>query len=282
METARTGTLRVPGADLYYELRGSGPLLLLIPPGGGDADSFGPLADHLASRHTVITYDRRGYARSPLDDPGDQQRVETHADDAYHLLAAVSSKPADVFGSSGGALIGLDLAARHPGQVRTLVAHEPPVQYLVPGAERLPAAEDMNEIYQREGAAVALRKFAARIGVTEDHHAARPDPSGDRTARSAANWEFFFSHEIGSKMWSRYTLDVDTLKSVSARVVPAGGQAGRQFVGYRCATALAHTLGNPLVEFPGHHAGFLTHPQTFAETLHQILASPPATTPNRR
>jgi acetyltransferase/esterase len=57
----------VPGARLYYETRGTGPLLLLIADANGDANVFPPLADLLAANLTVVTYDRRGYTRSVLD-----------------------------------------------------------------------------------------------------------------------------------------------------------------------------------------------------------------------
>ena len=51
--------LDVPGARLYYERRGSGPLLLMI---GSPMDSsgFAPLASALADHYTVVTYDPRG------------------------------------------------------------------------------------------------------------------------------------------------------------------------------------------------------------------------------
>lgn len=59
--------LEVPGARLYYEVRGAGPLILLIPGANGDATGFPPFADQLATDFMVITYDRRGYTRSVLD-----------------------------------------------------------------------------------------------------------------------------------------------------------------------------------------------------------------------
>ncbi|MGH3929774.1 MAG: hypothetical protein ACRDTF_07335 [Pseudonocardiaceae bacterium] len=48
------------------------------------------------------------------------------------MLSAVTTAPADVFGSSSGGVTGIALATRHPDQVRTLVAHEPPLVELLP------------------------------------------------------------------------------------------------------------------------------------------------------
>ena len=138
MSESSSGTLRVPGAGLYYQTRGTGPVLLLLPGGAGDADNPADLAEQLADRFTVLSYDRRGLSRSTIDDPTEPITLRTHAEDAHHLLAALGTEPAFVVGSSIGALIGLDLATRHPEQVRTLFAHEPPSARLLGGT--LPAS----------------------------------------------------------------------------------------------------------------------------------------------
>ena len=95
MTTAITNTLRVPGAQLHYEVRGSGPLLLLICGGVYDADGYAGLAHHLTDSYTVLTYDRRGNSRSPLDGPPAPQSIQVHGDDAHRLLSqTASSMPA--------------------------------------------------------------------------------------------------------------------------------------------------------------------------------------------
>jgi clorobiocin/coumermycin A biosynthesis protein CloN7/CouN7 len=64
-----TQTLDVPGARLYYDRRGTGPLLLMI---GSPMDStgFAGLASALAGTYTVVTHDPRGIANSSRQDPG--------------------------------------------------------------------------------------------------------------------------------------------------------------------------------------------------------------------
>src|SRR5215211_2630031 len=85
--TVTTGTLPVPGATLFYEVRGAGPLLLISQSGEGDANRSADLVDHLAADHTVVTYDRRGLSRSTLTDPTRPGTLADHADDAHRLLA---------------------------------------------------------------------------------------------------------------------------------------------------------------------------------------------------
>src|SRR6266852_6405060 len=129
--------LAVPGASLYYEVRGSGPVLLMMPGGPADAGNFRHIAEQLAPNYTVVTYDPRGLSHSTLDGPvRDERIVEIFADDVHRLLTATAKEPAFVFGSSGGAVIGLELVARHPEQVRIFVSHEPPAPALLPDPAR--------------------------------------------------------------------------------------------------------------------------------------------------
>ncbi|HEY0755564.1 MAG TPA: alpha/beta hydrolase [Ktedonobacteraceae bacterium] len=261
MNATRIDTLRVPGASLYYEVRGSGPVLLLIGAGAADAASFNGITTHLAERYTVVSYDRRGYSRSPLDDREAEQRLETHSDDAHRLLTILGTEPASVFGSSGGALIGLDLAIRYPEQIRTLVSHEPPVGELLPDAERphLPLRD--------------LQQFAASIGVRYDNRepdAEMPNASPEAKARLAANRAFFLAHEV--PMYPRYTLAIAALAAAPIQIVIAAGQASRRYFPYRIATLLSERLGTAVVEFPSHHAGYVSHPRAFAEQLYHVLS----------
>ena len=127
--------LDVPGGRLYYEVRGSGPLLLVIdqPMTSGP---FGPLADLLAEDHTVVTYDPHGLGASTIQDPSLDVTPEIEGDDLAHLVDAVGGERADAFGSSGGAIAALAFAARHPDKAGTVIAHEPPVNEF---ADRRPA-----------------------------------------------------------------------------------------------------------------------------------------------
>ena len=272
MTQAQVADLPVPGASLHYKVRGSGPLLLLLQGGDGDADGTEALAGQLAGDYTVLSYDRRGLSRSPVSDPAAAIDVATHSEDASRLLAAVTSDPALVLGTSLGAMLGLDLISRHPGQVRLLVAHEPPATGLLPESERCQATrdqEEVEELYRREGIAAAMRKFVAVAGIRFDDRepdASIPQPRQERIA----NLEFFLTHDAPAVR--RYRLDLAALHESAARIVPAAG-AGTQAFPRHCAQALADELGRPLAEFPGGHSGFMLRPRAFAARLHEILAS---------
>jgi pimeloyl-ACP methyl ester carboxylesterase len=266
MNSAKSTTLRVPGARLFYQVSGSGPLLLMIAGGGGGSAGFHGIANALADSYTCVLYNRRGTFRSPLDDPDEDVSLEMHSDDAHRLLAELSSEPAYVFGSSGGALIGLDLVAHHPDQVRMLVAHEPPAEYLLPDGERLQG--DLMGMYRREGGLATLRLFLAQNGISYEDR----EPGVELTAtreESAANADAFFRYTLPAVR--RYRLDFAALLAAATRIVVAGGSVGREYVGYRGAMAVAERLGTAVVEFPGHHVGYMTQPGVFADRLRDVF-----------
>lgn len=102
-------TVNVNGAEIYHEVRGSGPPVLFIQGATGDGGTFEQVANLLADGFTVVTYDRRGNSRSPRPAGCASTSTEEQANDARALLEALSRAPAAVFGTSSGAVIGLDL-----------------------------------------------------------------------------------------------------------------------------------------------------------------------------
>jgi 3-oxoadipate enol-lactonase len=112
--------------DLYYEEAGAGVPILLIPPAGATASTWGVVIEGLAGVGRVIAYDRRGYARSA----GRPARsISTHTEDAAALLEHVDAVPAVVVGTSAGAAIAVDLSVRRPDLVGAVVAHEFPWRF---------------------------------------------------------------------------------------------------------------------------------------------------------
>ncbi|MCE7011055.1 alpha/beta hydrolase [Kibdelosporangium philippinense] len=151
----------VPGATLYYETHGSGPVLLLIPGGAGDAGMYAGMIAQLADQYTVVSYDPRGLSRSKLSGPVTDQVVAEWSSDARCLLDVVTpDEPAFVMGCSSGAIVALDLLARHPERVRGVIAHEPPSLNLLP--DPVPWRElfaEVREISLTDGVGPAMAVF---------------------------------------------------------------------------------------------------------------------------
>ncbi|MEQ4607371.1 alpha/beta hydrolase [Streptomyces sp. KAI-26] len=176
----RTGLLTVDGATLHHEVRGEGPLLVMMPGGSADAGIYDAIAADLADRWTVATFDPRGYSRSPLDGPVTEQLPATHADDIVRLIEVLSpdGAPAALFGSSSSAVVALDVLARHPGRVSRVVAHEPPVVGLLPDPEAGRALfAAVRESFRRDGVAAAMTTMAEGLAPAWGEDRADPEPT---------------------------------------------------------------------------------------------------------
>ena len=271
----KTSVLKVPGASIYYEVRGSGPVLLMMPGGPADAGAFRRIAGHLDSFYTVVTYDPRGLSHSTLDAPVQDERiVEIFADDAHRLLTATAKAPAFVFGSSGGAVIGLELAARHPEQIRTLVSHEPPAPALLPDpAREREAMEEIVQTYRAAGIGPAMQKFMIQTRI---RGGPPPPPPGEPTAemreamaQMKRNMDFWLGHYFLAI--AAYEPDFGALKAGLPRIVPAVGDESRGELAHEGGLLLAKRLGTEAVVFPGAHGGFDSHAAEFATRLREVL-----------
>jgi pimeloyl-ACP methyl ester carboxylesterase len=141
--------LDVPGACIYYEIHGSGPLLVLIPGASGLAEGFRAVTTHLAARYSVVLYGRRGFSRSRLDGAqDDSRRLRTDADDLRRLAENLGN-PAIVFGAGSGRIVACEVLSRHPAVVDTLVPFEPPaVRYLPDGQAWVRFFTEVYDLYR--------------------------------------------------------------------------------------------------------------------------------------
>jgi pimeloyl-ACP methyl ester carboxylesterase len=262
-------SLDAPGARLCYEVSGSGPVLMLIGHPMGSS-GFATIAPLLLDNYTVVTYDPRGFGRSTIADRNQDAEPDVLADDVRRVLEAVSDRPAHVFGSSGGAVTGLALVARHPDRVSTLVAHEPPLALLLPEAEEArTSVRAIYDTYRTNGISAAWQLFSSVTGLdalVQGEDTAPQPPSAEMVAMS----ERFFGH--GLLPITLYQPDIAALQAASTRVVAAGGITSMGQFAQRTGAALAERLGTPLVNFPGGHAGFASDTKDFAAVLRRTLA----------
>ncbi|MEV6285709.1 alpha/beta hydrolase [Kribbella sp. NPDC051770] len=266
-------TLKVPGAELYYEVRGSGPALLIGQSGEGDAGRSRDLVDRLVGDFRVITYDRRGLSRSRLDEPGQGVTLADHAYDVHLLLAKLTDEPVTMLGCSLGASIGLHVVVDHPGQLGALIAHEPVTPRLLPEDERTRHERELlhlQDVHRREGLAPTLKLVAEVLGIDPTNRNAEPDLTPQpMNAQRIANFDFFIEHDFTAIVHD--TLDVAALPGASTRIVPAVGKTTPENVFDRqCAMALGELVGAEVRGFPGGHNGNTSHPQAYAAALRAL------------
>jgi pimeloyl-ACP methyl ester carboxylesterase len=283
-----THTLDVPGAVLTYDVRANdsttAPMLLLIGSPMG-ASGFGTLAGHFTDR-TVVTYDPRGVERSQKADPSSESTPDQHADDLHRLISVLDAGPVEILASSGGAVNALALVARHPEQVRTLVAHEPPAAQVVPDREpALAACRDVHDTYLREGMGPGMAKFIALVsynGPIPADYVDRPAPDPAMFGLPTVDDGSRTDPLLGQNMISctHYEFDFDALRAASTRIVIGVGAESAGVLAGRAGLVVAERLGTTPVTFPSGHAGFLGgeygqtgDPDGFAATLREVLAS---------
>ena len=254
--------LEVQGVTLYYEIRGNGPVLLMISAGGGDASSYNEVADYLSAWYTVVTYDRRGYSHSKLNNPDEIPSIESNADDAHYLLQKITREPAFVFGSSSGGVIALDFVTRFQQQVSTLIIHEP-AKNIIPNPEE--PFVDLATLY-KEGGPAAVQKY---IGV--DFNARKSAVAGAGAQRSA-NMKFFMEKEPKAIGEYQFNLDGLTAAAKKVHIIIGGSTTAKEATGYRGAQSAAAFFDTAIIDFPGDHAGYINFPKEYAYQLHTILA----------
>ena len=289
MTESTTHTLEVPGATLTYDVRANGtadgpPLMLIGSPMG--AAGFGSLSKHLPAR-TIITYDPRGAERSTKTDVTSEVNPDIHADDISRIIDAVGDGPVDLFASSGGAVNALALVAKHPEQVRTLIAHEPPLASQLPDRDAAQATvRAIQASYQQRGWGAGMAHFIAVVGHRgefDDEFARQPGPDPQVFGMPAEDNGDRTDVMLGQNLiaTTHYEPDYDALRHASTRIVLAAGEDSQGEMANRGAYAVAERLGTTPVVFPSDHGGFLGgeygqqsgKPEEFAAKLREVLGS---------
>ncbi|NGN93958.1 alpha/beta hydrolase [Nocardioides sp. KC13] len=285
MTKVTTGTIEAPGAVLTYDVHEPEtpsehrPLFVFGSPMA--ASGFEQLIRHFTDR-TVITYDPRGAERSTLT-PDGTVTGELHGEDMHRVVEASGLGLVDAFGSSGGAAFALHWIVRHPGDVHTLVAHEPPLSTILEDREMaLRVSDDIVATYQREGYGPAMAKFIQLVmhtGPLPDDYLDRPAPDpaafGLPTEDDGSRDDALLSRNLAMPPFEP---DLDALRASSVRIVPATGAEWEGTLARRGGEALAAELGVEPEVFPGDHGGFAVSPMSpdndpaaFAAKLREIL-----------
>jgi pimeloyl-ACP methyl ester carboxylesterase len=257
----------VNGAELYYEVRGAGPPVLLIMGATGDGGHFDTLAELLADEFTVITYDRRGNGRSPVPAGWQTTSPEEQADDAAALLDALGTGPAAIFGTSSGGNFALCLLVRHPEAVRGAMLHEPGLYALLDDfdAVRAPVRALVKEAPEAGGPSAAVERFWCYVAGDDDAWNRLPPALRERLRATAGT---LFDIELGT--YELYLPDDETLTAipvpprllVSADGLPVFAEIARR---------LGQRLGVDVATAPGRHDAYHEYPSEFAAALRRFL-----------
>ena len=255
----KTGKADVNGTQLYYELRGKGPSLILIPGDEGDAEEYLRVAELLDGEFTILTYDRRGYSRSPRKADYNGTTVDQQGDDAAALLSSLEMAPAAVWGNSSGAIISLSLVLRHPETVRRAMLHEPPLfAGMSDPAENLAFLKKATA----DGKVPFLRMLTGDViydGFSEGYRA----------------------RLLADDTWIRYEFDNfeyykptdEDLAGVRRPVAVLFGAASPFFFG-EAANWLSSRLGTTAMTIPGGHGVHYEFPEEVAKAIKAFM--PPA------
>jgi pimeloyl-ACP methyl ester carboxylesterase len=274
----RAGRVTTEGDDLYYEVRGQGSPLLMIPPAGGDGWSYAHVAEILANEYKVITFDRRANARSTINDPQNFE-ISQQSRDAAAVLRAAGEQSAVVFGNSSGAVIALDMARTQRQAVQAVVAHEAPLARLHPQARKW--QRFFANVYAtgfRFGTSLAALRFMFGVELpVRQMIKATKNVNRHRTKSTEPYVSERQATDVLIKLEllpvTNYLPDFDALKRGDATAFVGVSEYGltRNAWYAQVAQILARRLDCDLITFPGHHVSFMDTPDEFAAVLRDVM-----------
>ncbi len=184
-------TVEGAGVELACDERGQGSPVLLVHGLASDGHAWSAVVQRLAPRARVISYDRRGYGDSGAPEPYERTTVYEQAEDAAAVIAALSDAPVLVCGDGFGALIALDLLARHGEGVSAAVLAHPPLFAFVPEATEALST-------QRGQLSDTVREHGPQAAVEGWLGGRVPD---DALARARLAHRAFFADYAGLTTW---------------------------------------------------------------------------------
>ncbi len=232
----QSGQASVNGISIYYAVYGKGSPVVLLHGGLANSDYWGKQVQALAPFHTVIVMDSRGHGRSTRD--ARPYGYDLMADDVIGLMDELKVRKADIVGWSDGAILGLDLAIRHPertGKVFAFAANTVP-SGVKPNVERNPV-------------------FAAFIRRAREEYA--------RYSATPKDYDGFVTQI--SKMWQTQPNWTDAqLKAIASPVLVADGDHDEAIKREHTEYIAATIPGAGLLILPNtSHFAFLQDPDLF-------------------
>ena len=197
----------VDGLTINYDVQGEGEPLLLIPYTSADHACYAFQLPAYTEHFSCIAIDLPGSGES--DKPAGPHSTDGDADQVAAFLGAIGVEQAHVAGVSLGAAVGLHLAARHPGRVRSLSLHS---CWDARSVQRLSSASPSREFATRQWA------ISHKVPGFDDTRASVSSPK----ARSSVSW-----CRAGCLCWIPPPWD-DVRAPVVGPLAPAADRLGRR------------------------------------------------------
>ena len=254
------------GIRTRYELRGQGPLLVLIHGAGDNLGMWYHQTPAFSARHKVLTYDVRGFGRTEL--PPGPYSIRILAEDLFALISALSLPPACVLGYSMGGRIGLELALAYPEAVCALVLANSGVLPRARTPELDERARRMQQLFQQgdnEAIAQEMTLSAVSPGFGERDPGAfarykavklQNDPRGLAAAMAA--------------LWGETS--IPDLGSLKCPVLIIAGELDAYMDEAAAKTLQAAIPGSEMHLLPTGHASAIEAPERFNGVVLEFLA----------
>jgi 3-oxoadipate enol-lactonase len=276
-------TVEVNGTTLYYEETGQGTPIVFVHGMCGHANGWDGQVGRLSDEFRCVAYDRRGHTRSPFSNGGyaPVRTVELHADDAAGLIRALGLAPCMLVGSSGGAVIGVDLVRRYPELFVGAVLSEPPLLALDLEAAR----PFMSEVQSRVTAAMASHRSEDLVDAFFGYVCPGLWNAIDESKRET--YRANHVELLGELQGVPYVLTTADLEQVRVPCLVVVGEKTLPIF-RRVATLVAESVpGAELVEIPGSgHVTYAESPEVFAAAVRRFARSlagrPPASESRER
>ncbi|KAG0646942.1 putative hydrolase [Hyphodiscus hymeniophilus] len=257
-------TIENEDCNLHYWYHGSGPLLIFVPGGNGQGRQYDALMNILGGKYTVATFDRRQMSASLVKGPNKLFNPCQQARDIIAVMKAIGRETTSIFASSGGGIIGFQMAVSYPSTLDHMVCHEAPTTVLLSAKESTDLIDffsSLYDIYREGGVTPTMDAFTKKIMVGMEHGPPRKAPEPHNPVNQ-------FENEM---MMGMYCPDLAKIVENGTSVAVGFGTLSEGAMYRRTVVEQAKRLGCEMMEFPGHHQWFETRPDEFAPVLLALL-----------
>ena len=249
------------GANIHFWYQGKGPLLILIPGGGGHGRQYNNILPFLDKHFTVVAYDRRQMSASKVAEPKPLNPAQS-ARDVIAIARHLGQEKTSIFANSGGGVIALQFAVSYPEALEHVICHETPTTILLPDATYyLNWCFELLEVYRTHGRKAATMEFTTALKGYADGEALN--------VTEPQNAELFWKFEF--MQFTIYCPDLRKIVENKVSIAVAAGRTSEDAFYARTTFPQSEILGCPRIMMPGHHSGFDAQPEEFATSLIDTL-----------